>query len=141
MGSGIVAAIGSQFGAPHRHTFAMCGDGGFLMYGNELVTAVKHNVKTTFVVINDSRLNMVHLGMMEQYGRCPDFTHPRVDFAAMAHSMGAEGMSITSRAELESGLRQEVNGPLVLDVAIDPDVRMRANQRVAALREFALEPR
>ncbi len=141
MGSGIVAAIGYQFGAPQRHTYAMCGDGGFLMFGNELVTAVRHKVKVTFVIINDSRLNMVHLGMKEQYGRTPDFAHERVDFAAMAKSMGAVGMNVTTRDELIRGLRLVPDGPLVLDVIIDPDIRMRANQRVAALRQFSGEPR
>jgi acetolactate synthase I/II/III large subunit len=141
MGSGIVAAVGYQFGAPKRRTYAVCGDGGFLMFGNELVTAVRHRVKTTFIIINDSRLNMVHHGMLEQYGRCPDFTHDRVDFAAMARSMGAVGMSITSREELAKGLREAPDGPLVLDVTIDADVRMRANQRVAALRQFSGDPR
>jgi acetolactate synthase-1/2/3 large subunit len=137
MGSGIVAALGYQLGAPRRRTYALCGDGGFLMFGNELVTAVRHRLKTTFVIINDSRLNMVHLGMTAQYGRTPDFSHDKVDFAAMARAMGATGVNVSSRDELAAGLVLEAEGPLVLDVAIDPDVRMRDNQRVASLLEFS----
>ncbi len=136
MGSGIVAAIGYQLGAPRRRTYAICGDGGFLMSGNELATAVRHKLRTTFVIVNDSRLNMVHLGMTAQYGRCPDFAHERVDFAAMARAMGAAGVSVSTLAELSAGLTLETEGPLVLDIAIDPDVRMQGNQRVASLRHF-----
>ena len=135
MGSGIVAAIGYQFGAPTRRSYALCGDGGFLMNGTELGTAVQHKARTTFVIINDSRLNMVHHGMMQVYGRTPDFSWPAIDFAAMARSMGAIGHRITNRNELLAGLREIPDGPVVLDVLIDPEVRMRgSSQRNEALR-------
>ncbi|MDQ3032338.1 MAG: thiamine pyrophosphate-binding protein [Myxococcota bacterium] len=135
MGSGIVAAIGYQLGAPSRRTFAICGDGGFLMNGNELSTAVQHDLRTTFVIMNDSRLNMVHHGMIDQFGAAPSFdTHP-VDFAAMARSMGAIGHIVHTRDGLRAGLEAQ-QGPVVLDVRIDPDVRLGGNQRVAALKQF-----
>jgi acetolactate synthase-1/2/3 large subunit len=134
MGSGIVAAIGYQFGAPTRRSYALCGDGGFLMYGSELGTAVQHKARTTFVIINDSRLNMVHHGMMQVYGRTPNFSWPPIDYAAMARAMGATGIRVTNRNELLAGLREIPDGPVVLDVIIDPDVRMRGSQRNEALR-------
>jgi acetolactate synthase-1/2/3 large subunit len=136
MGSGINSAIGYQLGAPHRRTFAVCGDGGFLMNGSELATAVQHHAATTFVVINDSRLNMVHHGHMGLFGRTPNFSTPLVDFAALARAMGAEGHVIETREELAAALDVRREGPVVLDVRIDPDVRLMGNQRVAALKQF-----
>lgn len=135
MGSGIGAAIGYQLGAPNRRTFAICGDGGFLMFGNELATAVQHNLRTTFVVINDGRLNMVHHGMMDLFERTPDFSTQIVNFAEMARSMGATGYVIDSKDGLRAGLAEH-DGPVVLDVRIDPDIRLGGNQRVAALKQF-----
>jgi acetolactate synthase I/II/III large subunit len=137
MGSGIVTALGYQLGAPERRTFALCGDGGFLMSGSEIVTAVRHRLPTTFVIINDSRFNMVHLGMTAQYGRCPDFSHERVDFASMARSVGAAGIAVASREDLAAALALDIDGPLMIDVTIDADVPMRGNQRVASLRHFS----
>ncbi|GAB4111814.1 MAG: biosynthetic-type acetolactate synthase large subunit [Sandaracinaceae bacterium] len=136
MGSGINAAIGYQLGAPHRRTIAICGDGGFLMYGTELATAVQYKLPTTFLVMNDSRPNMVHHGMMGLYRRTPDFHTQPVHFAMLAQSMGAEGRVVTRREELVAGLELRVDGPVVLDVRIDPDVRLLGNQRVAALKQF-----
>lgn len=43
------------------------------MFGSELATAVQHKLGTTFVVINDARLNMVHHGMLGLFGRTPNF--------------------------------------------------------------------
>ncbi len=137
MGSGIVSAIGYQIGAPHRRTYALCGDGGFLMFGTELATAVQHKVKTTFVIINDSRLNMVHHGMRELYGGTPDFTTQEIDFAAFGRSMGATAFLVRTKEELAQGLDVESPGPVVLDVRIDADIRLEGTQRNAALRQFS----
>jgi acetolactate synthase-1/2/3 large subunit len=136
MGSGICSAIGYQMGAPARRSFAICGDGGFLMMGNELARAAKHKVPTTFVVINDSRFNMVHHGQRDIYGSKLDYSLQEVDFAAVARGMGAEGIVITSLGDLRAALTKDLDGPLVLDVRVDPEVRLNGSQRLAALRQF-----
>jgi acetolactate synthase-1/2/3 large subunit len=137
MGSGIVSAMGYQIGAPHRRTYSLAGDGGFLMFGTELATAVQHRVRTTFVIINDSRLNMVHHGMVELYGATLDFSTQEIDFAAFGRSMGADAFIVRTREELVRGLEHESRGPVVLDVRVDPDVRLEGTQRQAALRQFS----
>jgi acetolactate synthase I/II/III large subunit len=137
MGSGIVSAIGYQLGAPERRTFAICGDGGFLMCGTEMATAVQERIPTTFVIINDSRLNMVHHGLRDLYGESPDFSTQIIDYAAMARSMGGEGYVIRTKEELCERLRVRSTLPVVLDVRADGDVRLGGSQRVAALRQFS----
>ena len=136
MGSGIVSAMGWQLGCPDRRAYAICGDGGFLMYGTELATCVQHGITCTFVVINDARLNMVHHGMHDLFGKAPDFSTQTVDFAALARSVGATGHVVRTKAELEAGLREPPAGPVVLDVRVDPEARLGGSQRVAALRQF-----
>ena len=90
MGSGVVSAIGYQMGAPSRRVYSICGDGCFLMYGSELVTAVQHHVPVTIVVINDSRLNMCEHGIRAQYGATTDMTTPVVDFAGDCRQHGRD---------------------------------------------------
>jgi acetolactate synthase-1/2/3 large subunit len=140
MGSGLCMAIGYQMGAPSRRVFALCGDGCFLMYGAELVTAVHHRVPVTIVVINDSRLNMCDHGMRDLYGSSTDMTTPLVDFAAAARAVGAEGRVVRTREELVAALTTPVDGPTVIDVRVDPEVRLLGSQRNAALRQFSEAP-
>jgi len=138
MGSGIVSAIGYQLGAPERRTYALCGDGGMLMNGSEVATAVQWELPTTFLVVNDSRLNMVWHGMRDLYGRSPSFDTQEIDFAAWARSMGADAEIVRTRSELCSALRiVPQRRPRVLDLRIDPDVRLTGSQRNVALRQFA----
>jgi acetolactate synthase-1/2/3 large subunit len=136
MGSGICTGIGYQAGAPERRTFVVCGDGGFMMYGSELATAVQYGINVTFVIINDARMNMVHHGIRDIFGRSPDFSSQMVDFAGLARSIGAVGRLINTRAELTEALISRADGPLVLDVHVDPEIRMLGSQRVAALKQF-----
>ncbi len=136
MGSSPVVGIGHQIGCKTRPVYMICGDGGFLMSGNELVTAVQHDVPCTILVVNDSRLNMCHHGMRDLYGRTNDFSTHTVDFASVAQSMGAQGLLIHTYEELLSALKRPARSPRVLDVRIDPDVRLRGSQRNSALKHF-----
>lgn len=136
MGSGIGTAIGYQMANRSRRVYSVCGDGCFLMYGSDLVTAVHHQIPVTIVIINDSRLNMCELGMRDLYGASTDMTTPVVDFAAAAVAAGATGFLIRTQAELVAALRTPAEGPVVLDVRVDPDVRLQGSQRNAALRQF-----
>lgn len=136
MGSGVCAAIGHQLGDPGRRVYAVVGDGCFLMHGAELVTAVHLGVPVTLVVINDSKLNMCDLGMRDLYGASTDMTTPVVDFAASARAAGAIGHLVRTKDELAAALEAEASGPVLIDVRVDPEVRLLGNQRNAALRQF-----
>jgi len=47
MGYAVPAAIGAQLAAPSRRVVALAGDGGFLMTGQELETAVRHRAPSS----------------------------------------------------------------------------------------------
>ena len=63
MGFGVAAVIGAKIGAPDQDCVALVGDGAFLMHGNEISTAARHNVGAVWVVLYDNDLNMVSQGM------------------------------------------------------------------------------
>ncbi|APR74824.1 Acetolactate synthase large subunit protein [Minicystis rosea] len=136
MGSGVCTAIGYQMGAPRQRVYSVCGDGCFLMFGAELATAVHHSIPVTFIIINDSKLNMCELGMRDLFGSSPDMSTPVINFADSATAMGATGYLIRTREELIAALRTPPEGPVVLDVRIDPEIRLMGSQRNSALRQF-----
>jgi len=53
MGYGIPAAIGAKAAWPNRKVVAEVGDGGFLMSGMELATAVQERLPVVVVLVND----------------------------------------------------------------------------------------
>jgi thiamine pyrophosphate-dependent acetolactate synthase large subunit-like protein/nitrite reductase/ring-hydroxylating ferredoxin subunit len=59
IGFGYPAAIGAWAAAPSRPIFAVTGDGGFAQYMAELLTAVKHRMNITHVLLNNGQLGKI----------------------------------------------------------------------------------
>ncbi len=53
MGYGVPAAVAAKLAAPERTVVACCGDGGFLMTGQEIETAVRYGAAITVVVFRN----------------------------------------------------------------------------------------
>lgn len=52
---------------------------------------------------------------------------------------GATAYLVRTRKDLVAALQAPVDGPVVLDVRIDPEIRLEGSQRTAALRQFRTE--
>ncbi|MBK9029858.1 MAG: thiamine pyrophosphate-binding protein [Myxococcales bacterium] len=137
MGQSIGGAIGAKLARPERSVAAICGDGCFAMNGFEVATAAAEGIPIALFVINDRRLGMVEHGHKTVYGR--DASYPIVmDVGALALGLGADFVRVeraedfarvAERLRAPGGLR----GPLVVDVLIDPDVRMPARDRMVTI--------
>ena len=62
-----------------------------------------------------------------------------IDFAAIASGMGATGIIVSTHDDLVKALTAEIHGPTLLDVRVDPSVRLEGNQRIASLQLFTLQ--
>jgi acetolactate synthase-1/2/3 large subunit len=113
MGFAIPAALGAKLVHPERTVVAVCGDGGFSMTMNGLMTAIEEDIPIITVVLNNMALGWVLHGHGPVATEFKDF-----DYAAIARSMGCRGVRVTDPAELASTLREAVNAnkPTVIDV-------------------------
>jgi acetolactate synthase I/II/III large subunit len=139
VGYGVAAAIGGKLAAPHKPVVAIVGDGGFLMNGMEVATAVNYNIPVIWVILNDAQLGMVYHGQkMATNGRVVASTFKRVDFVKIAEGLGAQGMKIEKPGEINRALMDEIiasGKPAVLDVLIDPEEPPPMKSRMAALEK------
>ncbi|SDI20456.1 MULTISPECIES: thiamine pyrophosphate-binding protein [Bradyrhizobium] len=113
MGFAIPAALGAKLVHPERTVVAVCGDGGFSMTMNGLMTAIEEDIPIITVVLNNMALGWVLHGHGPVATEFKDF-----DYAAIARSMGCRGVRVTDPAELASALQEAVsaNKPTVIDV-------------------------
>lgn len=130
MGSGIGTAIGFQaaYGTT-RQVVCICGDGSYLMSGNEIATCARYGIPVIFLVINDGQLGMVQHGNERVLGRSPDLRTPRIDIVAQSRTMGVRSYSFAV------GLNEDLSvprGPILLDAICDPQ-RHAANAREATV--------
>lgn len=134
MGQSIGGAIGAKLARPDRPVAAICGDGCFAMNGFEVATAAAERIPIVLFVFNDRRLGMVEHGHRTVYGR--DASYPiQMDVGSLAHGLGAEFARVDRPGQL-AALRELVRGatgPVVIDVLIDPDVRMPSRDRMITI--------
>jgi acetolactate synthase-1/2/3 large subunit len=117
MGYAIPAALGAKLVHPERQVLAVCGDGGFGMTMNGLMTAREEKIPIVTVVFNNSALGWVKHEQAERHTEIAcDFLE--YDYAAVARSLGCGGIRVNQPDELAPALRQALASgePFVVDV-------------------------
>lgn len=115
------AALGAKVGFPQRQVVSICGDGGGLMTGMEIATAKKCGLNTISIVVNDGCYSTLKHMQKTRYGnRFINIDLPKVDFVALAASLGVQGMRISRMGELKSAVEKaiESNNPCVIEVRV-----------------------
>jgi acetolactate synthase-1/2/3 large subunit len=120
MGLGVPAAVAAALRFPSRQVAAIVGDGGFLMTGNELATAVQYGARVRLFVSNNKSYGTIRLHQEKLYpGRtiATDLRNP--NFASLARAFGAKGLAIRSAADAAPVVTEALasDGPVVVDVA------------------------
>ena len=123
MGHGLPGAIGARLAYPRRPVVALAGDGGFLMTGQELATAVQERIRVVCLVVNDGCLTAIRILQDKHYaGRrfAVDIKNP--DFAAYARAFGALGRTVRRPQDLAPALRRALRArrPALLDLRYTP---------------------
>ena len=123
MGYAIPAALAVKLVHPDRPAVAVCGEGGFAMTMNGLMTAVEHNIPVAVVIFNNRHLGAVAHDTGPFGTGFGDFDH-----AAIARAMGCDGVRIADPKELGPAIAKAATAtkPVVIDVLCSPDVSFRA---------------
>ncbi|MHA7959693.1 thiamine pyrophosphate-binding protein [Streptomyces sp. L500] len=126
IGLGLAGAIGAALAGAGRPVVATLGDGGFMMHLAEFTTAVRERLPLVVVVLDDGAYGAEHY-KLKNHGYDPAhsaFAWP--DLAALATTMGARALTVRRTEELDAvgALLPELDGPLLVDVRLDPDVNL-----------------
>ncbi len=140
MGYGVPGAIGAKFAAPDRTVVGLAGDGGFLMSGQEVETAVRYGLDVTLVVFRNGLHGTIAMHQARDVGRLTGVDIGAVDVAGFARSLGANAVTVETEADLIPALKEayEGRGPQVVDVIVDSEIispDLRLSQLLAAHHE------
>ncbi len=104
MGFGIPAALGAATAMPDKTVICVCGDGGFLISGFELLTAVREGLNLSVFVFNDGALGLIKGLQKKIYNRHVSVDLQNPDFQQLAGSFGAKYFMISNDVNLEEKL-------------------------------------
>jgi acetolactate synthase-1/2/3 large subunit len=126
LGWAFAASLGGTFAADGRRVACVIGDGGFGYHVGDIETALRHDLDTTIVILNNQSLAFEYHIQKYQYGgrivpQVNDFVD--VDYAAVATAFGAWGQRVTDPADLDDAVRAATSHPglAILDVAVDKE--------------------
>ena len=103
MGWSVGAAIGAKLGAPEKEVVDLLGDGSFGMTGMEINTAVRHNIKATYVVLNNSGFDLTRVQASKRLNKPLNIPWMELsgDLSKVGEGLGAH----VERVERPDGLR------------------------------------
>lgn len=112
MGYGVPAAVAAKRMQPEKTVVAFCGDGDFLMTGQELATCAQYGIAVKFIVIDNGTYGTIRMHQEKHYpGRVfgTDLKNP--DFAALARAYGLEGFTVAKDEEALPALQKAFAAP------------------------------
>ncbi|MBM3491714.1 MAG: thiamine pyrophosphate-binding protein [Alphaproteobacteria bacterium] len=140
MGYGVPAALAAAAVAPGRQVVCFVGDGGFLMSGTELATAVQYGLKPLVLLVNNGMYGTIRMHQEREFpGRYPGTALSNPDFAAFARSFGLHGESVASDGEFEPALTRALAAgkAALIELKTDPEA-ITSRTTLSKIREAAL---
>ncbi len=107
MGSGMPMAVAAALRRPNTQVVAFVGDGGALMTGNEIATALQYGANPIMIISDNGMYGTIGMHSYVRYPERPFMAGTRLtnpDFAQWARSFGAEGITIKTEAEIAGGI-------------------------------------
>jgi acetolactate synthase-1/2/3 large subunit len=141
MGYGVPAAVAAKLVHPDRPVVCFCGDGDFLMTGQELATAAQYGVRIVFIVINNSMYGTIRMHQEREYpARISGTALKNPDFAALAKAYGMHGEIVEKTGDFEPAFERAWNATssALLELRIDPDA-ITTRTTLTAIRAAALK--
>src|ERR1700757_3108743 len=121
MGAGLPSAMMASMLHPKRRILAVCGDGGFLMNGHEMETAVRLNLNLVVLIVQDNAYGMIRWKQAVDAYADWGLTFGNPDFVKYAESYGAKGARIETADGLVAALEAafQAGGVHLITVPVD----------------------
>jgi len=141
MGYGFPAAVAAKLRHPERVVLCVAGDGDFLMTGQELATAIQHNVTPIVLVVDNGMYGTIRMHQERHFPArtmATDLRNP--DFVALAQAYGAYGERVEQTADFAASFERarDSGKAALLHLKLDPEA-ITPSQSITQIRNAALD--
>ena len=122
MGYAIPAAVAASIARPDHTTIAFVGDGGFMMSGLEISTAVQFKAKLIIIIFNNENYGTIRMHQEIDYPNRiigTDLVNP--DFLALASSLGAFSQQVNKNPDFLGAFKKALDhdGVSVIELNVE----------------------
>ncbi|MFL6497359.1 MAG: acetolactate synthase large subunit [Nitrososphaera sp.] len=137
MAFALPGAIAVKLSCPERKVLAAVGDGGFLMLGSELATAVREHVPIVVLIWEDRSYGLIKWKMDMELGHHSSVDFHTPDFVKYAESFGAKGYRINRTDELLPTLKSTLEDDAVslITCSVDYTQNMELTNKLGLVTE------
>ncbi|MFL6494970.1 MAG: acetolactate synthase large subunit [Nitrososphaera sp.] len=137
MAFALPGAIAVKLSCPERKVLAAVGDGGFLMLGSELATAVREHVPIVVLIWEDRSYGLIKWKMDMELGHHSSVDFHTPDFVKYAESFGAKGYRIKRTDELLPTLKSTLEDDAVslITCSVDYTQNMELTNKLGLVTE------
>ena len=124
MGYGVPAAVAAAIAFPNRRVVCFVGDGGFLMTGQEMATAIQHGAAPIVLVFNNGMYGTIRMYQERTFpGRVSGTALVNPDFCKLIQAFGGHGEVVETTAQFAPAFRRAMDSglPSVIELRTDPD--------------------
>jgi acetolactate synthase-1/2/3 large subunit len=143
MGYGVPAAVAAKLVHPDRLVVGFCGDGGFMMTGQELATAASEGIGPIILLFNNAMYGTIRMHQERRFpGRVVGTALKNPDFAMLARAYGGFGATVARTEEFAPAFEEAAASgrPAVIELRMDPEI-ITTRTTLSALRHQAETPR
>ena len=137
MGYGVAAAIGAALAAPERRVVAIVGDGGLMMSGLELATAVREGLDLCVIVFRDGFLGQIRSQQARSGIGEASVTLAGVDLEALAAATGAHYRLLEAAAGEVLAEAVQASGVTLVDVPLSSSPAIEKERKKGSVRQKA----
>jgi acetolactate synthase-1/2/3 large subunit len=139
MGYGVPAAVAASLVHPGRIVVGFCGDGGFMMTGQEMATALAEGGAPIILLFNNTMYGTIRMHQERRFpGRVVGTTLKNPDFAALAAAYGAFGATVARTEEFAPAFEAALASrrAAIIELQMDPEM-ITTRTTLSALRRQA----
>ena len=139
MGYSVPAGVAAQIACPDQSVVSFVGDGGFMMTGQELATALQHGATPIILIFNNSMYGTIRMHQEREYPDrviATDLINP--DFKALALAYGAHGERVGRTEEFPPALKRALTSgkAAVIELIVDQE-QITTGSTLSQIREAA----
>lgn len=131
MGYSIPSAVAASLESPERLVVSVCGDGEFLMNGQELATAAQYGAAMLVIVMDNGQFATIRDHQEHHFpGRVSGTQLSNPDFAGFARAFGGHGETVTDDAQAQGAVERalkavtEQRKPALIHVITDQAISL-----------------